>query len=376
MSISVAGRQVPFTPRQFPIRLSRRVGLRHMASVGGKKIGEVGSFLYGGGGSPILGYANLWNLPLHISEIGDLSSVVPVAENVDYIGSNGKYWLVGFLGVLYKFDGESWTKILEVPDEYSEGWTISFSCAAIKWNGSYWLIIYNNEGWGRNKLYKYDGVSVTLVESLENATWGDLAWSPTVEWWIIVGDSYLQTVGKAWKWDGSTLTDISDKISWEGLDVSIKAAEWFEDYWLLGGGHDAHYKQLRKYNPTTDTTEVIIPPRVSGDAAASISCIKVGNGIALIGERHEAGRHQTLYKWDGENITKLTLFEFHLGGISAIDYSEGLFFIVGTDTVVNYEVYHDPKIRTYNVAEDLIEIISPPWDTGVLNATAYTSKVF
>jgi hypothetical protein len=34
---SVAGRQVPFTPRQFPIRLSRRVGLRTMPSIGGKK---------------------------------------------------------------------------------------------------------------------------------------------------------------------------------------------------------------------------------------------------------------------------------------------------------------------------------------------------
>jgi len=34
---SVAGRQVPFTPQQFPIRLSRRVGLRTMPSIGAKK---------------------------------------------------------------------------------------------------------------------------------------------------------------------------------------------------------------------------------------------------------------------------------------------------------------------------------------------------
>jgi hypothetical protein len=34
---SVAGRQVPFTPRQFPVRLSRRVGLRHMQSSIGVK---------------------------------------------------------------------------------------------------------------------------------------------------------------------------------------------------------------------------------------------------------------------------------------------------------------------------------------------------
>jgi len=34
---SVAGRQVPFTPRQFPTRLSRRVGLRTMPSTGAKK---------------------------------------------------------------------------------------------------------------------------------------------------------------------------------------------------------------------------------------------------------------------------------------------------------------------------------------------------
>jgi len=35
---SVAGRQVPFTPQQFPIQLSRRVGLRHMQSnIGTKK---------------------------------------------------------------------------------------------------------------------------------------------------------------------------------------------------------------------------------------------------------------------------------------------------------------------------------------------------
>ena len=33
---SVAGRQVPFNPRQFPTRLSRRVGLRTMSSIGGK----------------------------------------------------------------------------------------------------------------------------------------------------------------------------------------------------------------------------------------------------------------------------------------------------------------------------------------------------
>lgn len=33
---SVAGRQVPFMPQQFPTRLSRRVGLRTMPSIGGK----------------------------------------------------------------------------------------------------------------------------------------------------------------------------------------------------------------------------------------------------------------------------------------------------------------------------------------------------
>jgi len=33
---SVAGRKVPFTPKLFPVRLSKRVGLRHMQSVGGK----------------------------------------------------------------------------------------------------------------------------------------------------------------------------------------------------------------------------------------------------------------------------------------------------------------------------------------------------
>jgi hypothetical protein len=35
---SVAGRKVPFTLRQFPIRLSRRVGLRTMPSIGAKRL--------------------------------------------------------------------------------------------------------------------------------------------------------------------------------------------------------------------------------------------------------------------------------------------------------------------------------------------------
>jgi hypothetical protein len=35
---SVAGRQVPFTPKQFPIRLSRRIGLRTIGSLGAKKV--------------------------------------------------------------------------------------------------------------------------------------------------------------------------------------------------------------------------------------------------------------------------------------------------------------------------------------------------
>lgn len=38
---SVAGRQVPFAPRQFPIRLSRRVGLRTMGSIAGKALCKV-----------------------------------------------------------------------------------------------------------------------------------------------------------------------------------------------------------------------------------------------------------------------------------------------------------------------------------------------
>jgi len=35
---SVAGRQVPLTPKQFPIRLSRRIGLRTIGSLGAKKV--------------------------------------------------------------------------------------------------------------------------------------------------------------------------------------------------------------------------------------------------------------------------------------------------------------------------------------------------
>ena len=35
---SVAGRPVPFMPRQFPIRLSRRIGLRTIGSLGAKKV--------------------------------------------------------------------------------------------------------------------------------------------------------------------------------------------------------------------------------------------------------------------------------------------------------------------------------------------------
>jgi len=36
VSLNVAGRRVPFSPKQFPIRLSKRVGVRTMGSIGGK----------------------------------------------------------------------------------------------------------------------------------------------------------------------------------------------------------------------------------------------------------------------------------------------------------------------------------------------------
>ena len=328
----------------------------------------MGSFLYGGKSStPILGYANLWNIPPHISKTGDLSQTVPVNKIIDCIGSNGEYWLIGFRDeTLYKFDGVNWTKLLEGETDYR--------CEAIKWNGSYWLILYRYSN--DNRLYKYNGVSVTLAESLIGNALYDLAWSPTVELWIIVGDSYaLPTHGVAWTWNGLTLTDITDKVS-EADDISFKAAEWFESYWLLGGRHSVHYKQLKKYNPVTETVEYIIPPRPPGDTSGRISCMKAGGGIALVGERYELGGYQTLYKWDGEKITVLKLFNFHRGGLTAIDYSEGLFFLVGTDVVKNYKLYFDPKIRTYNPAENMVEKIYPPWETGSLYATAYTSKVF
>lgn len=46
---SVAGRQVPFNPRQFPTLLSRRIGLRTMGSIGAKKPCPSGEQITNGG---------------------------------------------------------------------------------------------------------------------------------------------------------------------------------------------------------------------------------------------------------------------------------------------------------------------------------------
>lgn len=351
--------------------MSRRVGLRFMQSVGGKAPEEVGSFLLGGYSSPLLGYAVLLAPSPSISRTGDLTDVVPVDQTIWSIGSNGVYWLVGFDRYLYRFDGVTWTLLDDEGDT-----AIRFE--SIKWNGEYWLIVLRNVEAIMGVLGKYDGETFEILEDsiIEGAEFFDLAWSPTVNYWLAVGRAFpLPTVGKAWKWDGVTLTDISDKVVGAD-DTRFDAVDWFDSYWLLGGHHHVEYKQLKKYNPVTDVTQYIIPPRPEGDISGRISCIKSGGGIALIGEVCELGPYQSLYKWDGANITILEQFEFHEGGVYGIEYAEGLFFIVGTDKVVNYETYFYPKIRTYNKAKDLIETISPPWDTGSLNATAYTSKVF
>lgn len=339
-----------------------------MQSVGGGKIGrEIGSFLLGGGSSPCLGYAVLLNVPLSISRTGDLSDVVPVDETIRSIGSNGVYWLVGFDRYLYKFDGVNWTLLDD------EG-TTDIQFEAMNWNGEYWLIALRDIYAGMSILAKYDGVTYTILEEsfAEDTYFFDLAWSPTVDYWIVVGSTYaLPRDAKAWMWDGSTLTDISTKIA-KTNDINFVAVDWFKNYWLLGGRHRVDYKQLKKYNPVTDTSEEIIPPRPAGDVSGSIASIRTGGNIALIGERYELGGLTSFYKWDGNTITHLTNFDFEVRGI---DYAEGLFLIVGTRIVTNYVTYYYPRLRTY--LGDTIETVTPPWGEGNRPlAIAYNPYIF
>jgi hypothetical protein len=333
------------------------------------KIEEIGSFLLGGYSSPRLGYGVLC-VPPSISRTGNLSDVVPVDETIRSIGANGVYWLIGFDRYLYKFDGVNWTLLDD------EG-TTDVQFGAVKWNGEYWLIalrsIYPYPGW--SMLAKYDGETYTILEEsyVEDATFYGLAWSPTLNYWLIVGSSYaLPTVGKTWKWDGTTLTDISDTINWGSYRIYV--AEWHPPNFLLGGAPYESYGKLMKFDGTTATT--ICDPWI-GPMVGEILTIKCNGTISLLGTGHYEDPSYAitgqLLKWDGENLLEITTLPFN---IHSIDYAEGLWLIGGTLIVSNYIYYHYASLRSY--VNGVISEVTPPWTEAGnrILAVAYNPYVF
>ena len=353
--------------------MSKRIGLRHMQSIGGRAVAEIGSFLLGGYSSPRLGYATLLNIPLSISRTGDLSNVVPVNTNIRSIGSNGVYWLVGFDRYLYKFDGVAWTLL---DDElYTE---IRFQ--SIKWNGEYWLIALRNIEYLVTILAKYDGQTFELLYDsfVEDAEFFDVAWSPTLNHWLAVGRGFpLPTVGKAWTWDGTTLTDISDIINWGSY--CIYAAEWHPPNFLLGGAPYESYGKLMKFDGTAAT--VLCDHKTGvGPSVGEFWTIKCNGSFSLLGTGHYPSQppdypyeHGQLLGWDGETLSVITPVVFN---IHSIDYGEGLWLIGGTLIEKNYYTYYYARLRSY--VKGVISEVTPPWTQAGnrILAVAYNPYIF
>jgi len=325
-----------------------------------KLAGEVGSFLYGGEGSPILGYANLWNIPPHISEVGDLSGIVPVNQPIHSIGSNGQYWLIGFTRYLYKFDGVNW----ELIDDEE---TTNIIFKAIKWNGLYWLIILYNYVLGKSYVAKYDGTIFDIVIEAfpERVIINDLAWSPTLNYWILAGRTYaVPEEGRAYIWDGTTLTDISETVKSEGDPVySFNATEWHEDHFILGASRPEPWRSLVKFDGETATGIYVGWP---------VRVMKYFDGITVV-----VGHSGHFGRWDGQTFEDYG-YVFNSGTeVYGIDAAEGLFLIAATKRVSNYETYYYPKLIAYDKEEDEIYEVTPPWGEGPrLYAIAYNPFVF
>lgn len=331
-------------------------------------LGDIGSFLFGGyTGSGILGHGNLHVSPPQISTIGDLTSELPIGNDVTCIGSNGANWLVGFEdGYLYKFDGVNWTQLLA-------GINPNYIAEDIRWNGIYWLILFRFSN--TNMLYKYDGVSLTFVGQLTNVRWRGLAWSPTLNYWLIVGDSYAApSNGKAWTLsaDLMTLTDISGTINWGSYRIYV--AEWHENHFLLGGAPYANYGKLMKFDGTTATI-IVDHSQGIGPSCGEFWAIRYGAPLSLLGTGgYPNPNMEKLFKWDGTNLSEIVYFDFRMRGI---DHAEGLFLIVGTRVVSNYTTYYYPRLRLYRVSDEYIDFLTPPWGEGNrIRTVAYNPYVF
>ncbi|MHA1928065.1 MAG: hypothetical protein ACTSV2_05720 [Candidatus Thorarchaeota archaeon] len=111
--------------------------------------------------------------------------------------TSGDVFFVGFYGQVVSFDGST-------PSYLTLGLSNLMWDAVWKPDASYALIV------GFNRLYKYDGATFTLISShsynfeIEPAK---IAWNPDGSFALVLDRNQATPINRIWRWDGSSLTN-------------------------------------------------------------------------------------------------------------------------------------------------------------------------
>lgn len=198
---------------------------------------DINSIFWGMGTYYLLGAVgpklNQYAPELYYNNItSQLTSFSP--ETINAIGW-GTYWLVGGNnGKLNRWDGSGTGAFTDLTASAAFG---TENINAIGWNGSYWLVGGANSTITTNRLKKYDGTTFTdLTTDLNWAAEKVYAIGWNGSYWLIGGTS-----GNLAKYDGTTFTSTNTTFQTSlGGNFStntVRTIVWNGVEWLIGGGN-------------------------------------------------------------------------------------------------------------------------------------------
>lgn len=150
-----------------------------------------------------------------------LSDVKAIATN------HTTYFLLGIGTDLYKLNASGLVLADDSSIETDDSAFITF--IEYNKNDEYFLIGTMDNNYDDCKIYSYDGTTVTKLTTISDFYTNDVAWSPTLSKWLIVGRTSISGPfqSKYYTYDGTTFTDVTSTINYKtGSNVYATGCVW------------------------------------------------------------------------------------------------------------------------------------------------------